>query len=66
MAGPATRSDSFVFHNGEKAKLPFSPAEYGNRLQGLRVIMAEHDLEEFELERKGEPPVKRFAEHFHR
>ena len=44
MANPATRPDSFVFHNGEKATLPFSPAEYEHRLRGLRVITAEHDL----------------------
>ena len=44
MANPPTRPDSFVFHNGEKATLPFSPAEYEHRLRGLRAIMAAHDL----------------------
>ena len=44
MATPGTRPDSFVFHNGEKAVPPFSRVEYARRLQGLRVIMAEHDL----------------------
>ena len=44
MTHPAPRPDSFVFHNGEKAVLPFSRDEYERRLQGLRVIMAEHNL----------------------
>ncbi|MEO1139363.1 MAG: aminopeptidase P family protein [Pseudomonadota bacterium] len=34
-----TRPDFYRFHNGEKAVLPFSPAEYEARLAGLRRIM---------------------------
>src|SRR6056297_1277734 len=34
-----TRPDFFRFHNGEKAPLPFSQAEYDARLMGLRTIM---------------------------
>ncbi len=33
------RPDFFRFHNGEKAVLPFSQAEYDARLMGLRSIM---------------------------
>lgn len=36
-----TRTEYFRFHNGEKAALPFSGAEYDARLKGLRRIMAE-------------------------
>ncbi len=39
------RPDFFTFHNGEKAPLPFSRAEYDRRLAGLRCIMADHDLD---------------------
>ncbi|MEX0285745.1 MAG: aminopeptidase P family protein [Paracoccaceae bacterium] len=35
------RPDYFRFHNGEKAPLPFSDAEYEARLAGLRRIMAD-------------------------
>ena len=33
------RPEFFLFHNGEKAILPFSQAEYDARLMGLRAIM---------------------------
>ncbi len=39
------RPDFFTFHNGEKASLPFSRAEYDQRLAGLRAIMAEQGVE---------------------
>ncbi len=39
------RPDFFTFHNGEKAKLPFSRSEYDRRLEGLRSIMAGNDLD---------------------
>lgn len=39
-----TRVDSFTCHNGEKAPLPFSAAEYEARLARLRRIMAQMDL----------------------
>lgn len=39
------RPDFFTFHNGEKAKLPFSQAEYDRRLAGLRAIMAAQDID---------------------
>ncbi len=35
-----TRTEYFRFHNGKKAALPFSGAEYDQRLNGLRHIMA--------------------------
>ena len=41
----AGRPDFFTFHNGEKAKLPFSRAEYDRRLAGLRSIMAEKHID---------------------
>ncbi len=34
-----------VLHNGSKAALTFSDAEFERRLGGLRAIMAEHDLD---------------------
>ncbi|MDV7143413.1 aminopeptidase P family protein [Tropicimonas sp. TH_r6] len=34
-----TRPQSYRFHNGEKAPLPFATAEYEARLAGLRAIM---------------------------
>ena len=40
-----TRQDFYRFHNGEKAVLPFSDAEYEARLSGLRAIMAEAGVE---------------------
>ena len=39
-----TRVDTFTCHNGDKASLPFSAAEYAARLARLRGIMAEMDL----------------------
>ncbi|MXU65143.1 aminopeptidase P family protein [Oceanomicrobium pacificus] len=39
-----TRPDFFICHNGEKAALPFSKAEYDRRLTALRALMAERDL----------------------
>ncbi len=39
------RPDFFTFHNGEKAPLAFSRAEYDRRLAGLRKIMAANDIE---------------------
>ncbi|MEM7267802.1 MAG: aminopeptidase P family protein [Pseudomonadota bacterium] len=41
----AMRSDFFVGHNGEKAALPFSHAEYDRRIAGLRAIMAEEGVD---------------------
>lgn len=42
---PAVRPDFFTFHNGDKATLPFSRAEYDRRLTGLRAMMAARDLD---------------------
>ena len=39
------RSEFFRFHNGEKAILPFSQAEYDARLMGLRAIMDAQGLD---------------------
>ena len=39
------RPEFFTFRNGEKAPLPFSPAEYDNRLAGLRAILAARGLD---------------------
>jgi len=44
-ASRTMRPDFFSFHNGEKAKLPFSNVEYDRRLSGLRKIMAERDID---------------------
>ncbi|MEM9277317.1 MAG: aminopeptidase P family protein [Pseudomonadota bacterium] len=41
----AIRPDFFAFHNGEKAKLPFSRAEYDRRLSGLRDIMSKKGID---------------------
>jgi len=38
------RPDLLTFHNAEKAALPFSEAEYLQRLSGLRATMAELDI----------------------
>ncbi len=38
------RPDMYRFHNGEKARLAFSDAEYEARLRGLRRSMSEADL----------------------
>ncbi len=39
------RLEFFTFHNGEKAPMIFSRAEYDRRLAGLRAIMAEQGIE---------------------
>ena len=39
------RPDFFELRNGEKARLPFSDDEYRNRLQRLRRVMAETDVD---------------------
>ena len=39
------RPQMYRFHNGEKAALPFSAAEYDARLLGLRAIMAEQGVD---------------------
>ncbi|EAR52391.1 creatinase [Oceanicola granulosus HTCC2516] len=39
------RPQHYRFHNGEKAALPFAPAEYEARLAGLRRAMAEAGIE---------------------
>lgn len=39
-----TRVKFFTSHNGDKAPLPFSDAEYTRRLTKLREIMAERDI----------------------
>lgn len=44
-SGTHVRPDFFTFHNGEKAVLPFSHAEYDRRLTGLRAIMQAQDIE---------------------
>lgn len=38
-------TEFYTFENGEKAPLPFDQAEYDARLDGLRKIMAERNLE---------------------
>ena len=39
------RPQFFPFHNGPKAPLPFSDAEYARRIEGLRAIMEARDLD---------------------
>ena len=39
------RSDFFQFTNGFKAPLPFSNKEYENRLEGLRKVITENNLD---------------------
>lgn len=39
------RPQTFTCHNGERAELPFSSAEYERRVAGLRAIMAEAGLD---------------------
>lgn len=39
------RPDTYRFHNGEKAALPFAPEEYEDRLAGLHDIMELHGLD---------------------
>ena len=38
------RLETFTSHNGDKASLPFSEAEYDRRLASLRQIMAVQDI----------------------
>ncbi len=38
------RPETFSCHNGNKATLPFSHAEYDRRLAMLRAIMSKHDI----------------------
>ena len=38
------RSKYYHFHNGEKAALPFSNAEYKARLRGSRAAMHQHGV----------------------
>jgi creatinase len=38
------RPQSYRFHNGEKAPLPFEAAEYESRLAGLRALMADRGV----------------------
>ena len=38
------RPETFTCHNGEKAPLPFSHAEYERRLAELRKVMADRDI----------------------
>ncbi|MYM55078.1 aminopeptidase P family protein [Thalassovita mangrovi] len=40
-----SRPEMYRYHNGEKAPLPFAPAEYEARLAGLRRIMADQGLD---------------------
>lgn len=40
-----SRPQFFRFHNGAKAPLPFTEAEYAARLMGLRTIMDAHGVE---------------------
>ncbi len=40
-----TRPETYRFHNGEKAVLPFAAQDYEDRLAGLRDIMEMHDLD---------------------
>lgn len=44
MTDLQNRLETFTSHNGEKAKLPFSPAEYERRLTRLRAVMAKRDI----------------------
>ncbi|MDG2340575.1 MAG: aminopeptidase P family protein [Paracoccaceae bacterium] len=44
MTDLSQRPEYFTCHNGDKATLPFSKAEYGRRLAKLRSIMAKRDI----------------------
>ena len=44
MFDMTNRRQTFTCHNGDKAPLPFSAAEYDARIAKLRQIMAENDL----------------------
>ena len=39
------RPDFFTLRNGEKVKLPFSLKEYQDRVDKLRKVMSENDIE---------------------
>lgn len=41
----STRTEFLRFHNGEQSVLPFSDAEYEQRLAGLRQILREHTID---------------------
>ncbi|MEI4487749.1 aminopeptidase P family protein [Frigidibacter sp. MR17.14] len=41
----SARPESYVFHNGDKAALPFAPEEYEARIEGLRDLMELHSLD---------------------
>ena len=44
MAEAISRPAFFTSHNGDKAVLPFSAAEYDRRLAGLRAVMVARDI----------------------
>lgn len=44
MTDLSDRPAVFACHNGEKAPLPFPPAEYDRRLAALRAVMAARDI----------------------
>ena len=44
MLDTQDRPEFFTCHNGDKAPLPFSQAEYAGRLARLRKVMADEDL----------------------
>jgi creatinase len=44
MSDLNNRPEFFTCHNGDKAPLPFSKAEYARRLAALRAVMAERDI----------------------
>lgn len=45
MFDTVNRPQTFTCHNGDKAALPFSTAEYNQRVAGLRAIMASNNLD---------------------
>lgn len=44
MSDLNNRPEFFTSHNGDKAPLPFSKAEYARRLANLRTVMAKRDI----------------------
>lgn len=44
MSDLSNRPEFFTSHNGDKAPLPFSKAEYARRLAALRAVMANRDI----------------------
>src|SRR5210317_683260 len=44
MLDTQDRPEFFTCHNGDKAPLPFSQAEYAGRLARLRKVMADRDI----------------------